>query len=32
LARDPALACAAAILGATLDPAAAARLFPVEWK
>ncbi len=30
--RDPVLVRAAALLGATIDPAAAGKLFPVEWK
>ena len=30
--RDPVLARAVAILGRTLDPVAAGKLFPVEWK
>ncbi len=30
--RDPALARAVALLGGTLDPGAAGKLFPVEWK
>lgn len=30
--RDPVLARAVALLGGTLDPAAAGKLFPVEWK
>lgn len=30
--RDPALARAVALLGGTLDPVAAGKMFPVEWK
>jgi carboxyl-terminal processing protease len=30
--RDPVLARAVALLGGTLDPAAAGKLFPVQWK
>jgi hypothetical protein len=30
--QDPVLARAAALLGLTLDPKAAASLFPVEWR
>lgn len=30
--RDPVLARAVAILGGSLDPAAAGKLFPAEWK
>jgi C-terminal processing protease CtpA/Prc len=30
--RDPVLARAATVLGGTLDPLQAGRMFPIEWK